>query len=244
MNFLQSAKKFSKRIDKLKRKNSSGDFTWYGYDSMSNFSHLHRLLEEDLQGVFFRNRDLPMLDIGAADGDVAYFLDSLGFEVDIFDNPPTNWNGMQGVRTLKELLESNVRIFEIDLDNCFELPRDRFGLVLLLGTLYHLKNPYYVLEKLARQSREIILSTRIAGFFKQNPSAPMAEIPCAYLLDPEECNNDSTNYWIFSRAGLARLLMRTGWTVEKVVVVGDTEASNPSDGDHDERAFVYARSRY
>ena len=35
----------------------------------------------------------------------------------------------------------------------------------------------------------------------------------AYLLSPNELNNDSTNYWIFTVAGLKRLVDRAGWNV-------------------------------
>lgn len=234
--------KFETFLEALKTENEPEGFTWYAYGSMSNVQHLRSLLGNDLTPVFERNRDWPMLDIGAADGDLAFFLESRGFDIDILDYPPTNWNHLQGAKRLKALLESEVDIHEVNLDSYFEIPRSGFGLILFLGILYHLKNPYFVLEYFARNAREIVLSTRIARFHKQNPDSPVNTVPCAYLLGPEECNNDSTNYWIFSESGLRRLLERTGWHVEKFVTVGDTEGSNPSDAEHDERAFVLAKS--
>jgi hypothetical protein len=71
---------------------------------------------------------------------------------------------------------------------------------------------------------------------------PIREQPLAYLLASDECNNDATNYWIFSEAGLKRILQRSGWNVLDFYTVGDRRSSNPADSNKDERAFVFARS--
>ena len=55
-------------------------------------------------------------------------------------------------------------------------------------------------------------------------------------------NGDATNYWIFSRVGLERLVERAGWTVRESMNVGDTEASNTDSNDHDERMFMLLES--
>jgi hypothetical protein len=70
-------------------------------------------------------------------------------------------------------------------------------LVFCLGILYHLKNPLYVLERLAEVSSYLFLSTRIARQFSANGSS-LAAIPAAYLLAADESNNDATNVWIFT----------------------------------------------
>jgi 2-polyprenyl-3-methyl-5-hydroxy-6-metoxy-1,4-benzoquinol methylase len=238
----RESESFRARLHALKQQNEPDGFTWYGYDSLHNLGLLETLLQEDLPRVLERNRTQPMLDIGAADGDMAFFLEAQGFDVDILDYAPTNWNHLRGAKQLKNLLDSQVRIHEVNLDSYFELPGTQYGLVLFLGILYHLKNPFYVLEVLAHRARELVLSTRVARVYKQNAATSMQAVPCAYLLAPDECNNDSTNYWIFTESGLRRLLERTGWSVEKFITVGDTVSSNPSDTDHDERAFVLAKS--
>lgn len=159
------------------------------------------------------------------------------------DWPATNWNSLRGARRLKDLLRSAVAIHEVDLDSQFRLPRDRYGLVILLGILYHLKNPFFVLEQVARASRFCLLSTRVAcqttdGAVRLNAA------PLAYLLAPDECNNDATNFWIFSLPGLLRLADRCGWNVLAQRTVGDTVRSNPSSPQHDERAFLLLESRH
>ena len=67
---------------------------WYPYGTLANFGHLERLLGGkgyDL-GVLAEGR--AVADIGAADGDLAFFLETLGYEVDIVDNAPTRAHGL------------------------------------------------------------------------------------------------------------------------------------------------------
>ena len=142
---------------------------------------------------------------------------------------------------MREELASDVQIHEIDLDTQFRLPRDHYDLVFFLGILYHLKNPYYVLEELAKRVDRLVVSTRIAQLSPDHETA-FGHLPVAYLLHPTEANNDATNFWIFSEAGLRRIFDRTGWAVEDYVSVGATEGSDPAHADRDERAFALLRS--
>lgn len=230
---------FKKKLDGIKAE-IDPNFPWYPYGSMNNFTHLKNIFNvhplDTLIGQSFKT-----LDIGAADGDVAYFLESLGYKVDIVDFPPTNFNHLRGAKLLKEKLNSPVTIYERDLDSQFPTIDDRYGLVLLMGILYHLKNPYYVLETLSRITDYLIVSTRVARF---TPSgAPISNFPLAYLLAPDESNNDSTNYWIFSHKGLERIFERTGWSITQMISVGDTSKSNPADQNHDERVYALLKSK-
>ena len=56
-------------------------------------------------------------------------------------------------------------------------------------------------------------------------------------------NHDCTNFWIFSEAGLKRLLSRTGWEICDYMTVGDTKQSTPHTLENDERAFCLLQSR-
>jgi hypothetical protein len=67
--------------------------------------------------------------------------------------------------------------------------------------------------------------------------------PLAYLLGPQECNNDDTNFWIFSDYGLKRLVDRTGWNLLSYVTIRDTASSTPADPERDERAFCLLEKR-
>lgn len=235
------AEEWRKHLARVKAANPPEGFTWYGYDILSNVSHIGPLLDGELSNLFDRVKGLPVADIGAADGDLGLLLASLGWEVDLIDWPSTNWNGMRGMRALSGLLELPASVHEVDLDAQFRLPRERYGLVCLLGILYHLKNPYYVLETLARHTRFCLVSTRIAKFVG-TPELDVSQVPVAYLLAPDECNNDATNYWIFSQAGLRRIAERAGFRIVSMHTLGDTKRSNPSDNKRDERAFMLLES--
>ncbi len=216
---------------------------WYPYHIMSNFTHLDALLTGPNRLLMDLIDGKPVADIGGADGDLAFFLGSLGVSVDLIDHAPTNFNGLRGAGLLKTALSSSVAIHEIDLDSYFTLPPKNYGLIFFLGTLYHLRNPYYVLETLAKSARYCLISTRIAKLTTDKKTR-LHDIPVAYLLDDREANNDPTNYWIFSEAGLRRILKRTGWQICDFVTVGNTRDSDPSSLEGDERAFCLVRSAY
>lgn len=215
---------------------------WYPYATLRNI----RVLERLLAGVglnlleICRGKYGSVVDIGAADGDLAFFLEELGFSVDIVDNESTNFNKLDGARILKEALNSSVTIRSIDLDSRPQFFTQRYDAAFFLGVLYHLKNPFFILERLAHVTRYCFLSTRIAR--QTADGLPLSTYPLAYLLGPEECNNDSTNFWIFSDEGLKRLLHRTGWSILAYTTIGDKTNSTPADPNHDERVFCVLKS--
>jgi tRNA (mo5U34)-methyltransferase len=250
---LTEASAFNARLEEVKRRLAPRDFGWYPYGSLSNFAHLDRLLTGDNRALLDLAKGRVILDIGAADGDTAFFLESLGQRVHVIDYPPTNFNGCRGFRALRGALDSQVALTEIDLDSQFALPEGQFGLVLALGLLYHLKNPFYFLEQLSARAAHIVLSTRVTRFNVANgsevPAGPanatrvdLKTVPVAYLVNPHETNNDPTNFWIFTVEGLRRLLHRTGWEVLDFITLGATDASDPATAEGDERAFLLARS--
>jgi tRNA (mo5U34)-methyltransferase len=250
---LTEASAFNAKLEELKQNLAPQEFGWYPYGSLSNFAHLDRLLTGDNRRLLDLAGDGLILDIGAADGDTAFFLESLGRSVHVIDYAPTNFNGCRGFKALRDALGSNVGLTELDLDAQFALPEGRFGLALVLGLLYHLKNPFFLLEQLAPRVRHIVLSTRVTAFnLADGAPSPSADanarrvdlrtVPVAYLVDPLETNNDPTNFWIFTVAGLRRILARTGWEVLDFVTLGATDASDPATAAGDERAFLLARS--
>ena len=215
---------------------------WYPYPTLSVFEHLDKLLHGENRTILRILREEAVLDLGAGDGSVAFFLESLGAVVDAVDNPRTNYNGMTGIRALQAALGSSIRLYEMDLDSQFKLTCDRYGLTCMFGLLYHLKNPFFVLEQVARQSRYCLMSTRIT---RRSPDGRLNldAAPLAYLLDERETNNDPTNYWVFSETGLKRLIHRAGWDLCEFMTSGAKSKSDPVHADSDERAFCLMRSR-
>ncbi len=216
---------------------------WYPYDSLSNVYQLERLLGSRYDFLLQGAQSSGVLDLGCADGDLAFLFESLGCKVTAVDHPLTNHNHMRGIRALQSQMGSSIDIHEINLDSQFSLPDECYGLTLFLGILYHLKNPLYVMERLAKHSKHCILSTRIARCFPDGTAMPKDQ-PIAYLLEADELNQDNSNFWIFSDSGLRRLLKRTHWEILEYCNVGDTSTSDPTSPNRDERVFCLLKSHF
>jgi tRNA (mo5U34)-methyltransferase len=232
---------FHARLDELKNIRRSPEFEWYPYNSFGVFPVLTPMLQQERRDLLNLAGAAPVLDIGCGDGDLSFFFESLGRRVMAIDNPATNYNRTHGFRTLRTALSSSVELEVSDVDSSLDLRRRTFGLALCLGVLYHLKNPFGFLENLARHVRHCLLSTRIAQVTVGGTH--MAQEPVAYLLNPSEANNDPTNYWIFSEAGLRRILDRTGWDLCDYATTGFEHGSDPAHGDRDQRAYCMIRSK-
>jgi 2-polyprenyl-3-methyl-5-hydroxy-6-metoxy-1,4-benzoquinol methylase len=235
------AKEYENSLWEIKLAHRAKSF-WYPYPTLQNIPILERLLATvglDLLQLC-RGSHGKIADIGSADADLAFFMEKMGFSVDVIENRLTNFNLLEGARVMKEALKSSVIIREADLDSQFPLSSEKYDAIFFLGILYHLKNPFFILERLARMTKYCFLSTRIASQTADGHS--MSPYPLVYLLDPQECNNDSTNFWIFSDQGLKRLIKRTGWNLIAYTTIGNTTDSNPADPDKDQRAFCVLQS--
>lgn len=232
--------RFRKRLELTKTKLASEGFAWYPYDSFANLFPLERLRRESGLTLAEMAGTRPVLDLGTGDGALAFFFESLGYAVHACDHSGTNINRMQGVRRVAEALHSKVEIADIDLDAGW-VPDREYGLALFLGTLYHLKNPFAVLERLSMHARYCFLSTRVASW-SPDRTVELGRVPAAYLLAPDECNGDTTNYWVFSPPGLVRLAERCGWRVRASMRTGARD-SDPATAAGDERQFMLLEIR-
>ena len=238
---VKEAKRFGERLRRAKQEIGEPGFEWYPYDTLSALGHFESLLTGKRRGLL--DGCGRVLDMGSQDGELAFFLESLGYRVVAVDHPAYNHNGMRGIRALKAALGSKVEIHELDVDRPFTLPHDTYDLVCFLGILYHLRNPFYVLEELARRTTHCLLSTRVARRFPDGAPMP-ANVAIAYLLGADELNRDESNYFIFSEPGLRVMLERAHWEIRDFVSVGNTALSDPVHPDRDERAFCLLESRY
>ena len=236
MNLSAAAAEFRKTTDAIKLRNAQ--VPWYPYDSFAVFPLLERILPRlDLLAAA---GEAPILDLGCGDGVLAFFFESLGHQVLAIDNPAPNFNQTRGFETLRSSFGSRVEFQPLDLDTAPRFEGRTFGLALCLGLLYHLKNPYMFLESLSRASRYCLLSTRVAE--RTTRGTHIADDPVGFLLNPKEANDDDTNYWVFSDAGLKRMLDRTGWDICHYATAGPAR-SNPSAADADQRAYCLLSSK-
>jgi tRNA (mo5U34)-methyltransferase len=251
----ERARRFGEMLAAKKNALAPPDFAWYPYGTLSNFFLFTKLLRGDSRKLFELIGDGRFVDIGTADGDTAFFLESCGFRGVVIDYPPTNYNSCRGLRLLHGALGSAIEIQEFDFDRAAWQPGEQYALAFFLGILYHLKNPFLALESLARNCRHALLSTRIARYNVAHAAVgtqgavnasrvELRGIPAAYLVAPDETNNDATNYWMFSEAGLRRILDRSGWDVVNWMTCGNTVDSDPATEQGDERAFALLRSRH
>ncbi len=239
---VREALAFRDRLDAVKARVRREAWNWYPYGSLNNFFPIEKLLAGAGWDLYDLTGSGPVADIGCADGELAFFLESLGCQVAAIDQPSTSHNGMRGLRALKSALRSSLEIVETDLDAGQALPPRIYSVVFFLGVLYHLKNPFLALETLARHARYCFVSTRITALAPDR-RARLEPWPVAYLLGEREANNDPTNYWIFTENGLRRLLDRAGWDVCGLVQTGNTSSPDPSSAQGDGRAFGLLRSR-
>jgi hypothetical protein len=230
---------FRSRFELIKKDAAPASFAWYPYDSFVNLFSLERLRR--MAGLDLKQMagSRPLIDLGTADGALAFLFESLGFTVHACDHSGTNMNRMEGVRLVAAALGSKIEIEDIDLDGGWA-PAREYGLALFLGTLYHLKNPFAVLERLSKHARYCFLSTRVAGWSPDH-TVELGRVPAAYLLAPDECNQDTTNYWVFSPPGLVRLAERCGWRVLASLRTGARD-SDPTTEAGDERQFLLLES--
>lgn len=233
---IDAAEEFRSVLNDARKAIGPVHFSWYPYDSLGNTVHLTKLLEGTGFDLKAAVKDQTILDLGCADGDFAFFLESLGASVVAVDHPRSNHNNLAGINALKRYLGSSVQVRTLDLDGGVNVEDERFELTIALGLLYHLKNPFLFLESLSRCSRYCLISTRIMNRLP-NMSTDVAELPVAYLLDSDELNGDNSNFWIFTASALKRLLVRSHWRVLAWTSVGETSASTPHTLDRDERAF-------
>ncbi len=233
---------FEAELNALKSSVAVADYGWYPYSSLTALSILSDFGADVYPELADSIRSETVADIGCGDGDLAMFFARCGCRVDAIDHAETNYNQLRGVEALRRSLQVPAGIYDIDLNGRFELPRRDYGLALLLGILYHLKNPFYVLEALAARADWCYLSTRIAQV-TPGGRARIEDEPVAYLLGAREANNDPTNFWIFSAGGLVRVLERAGWMVVAHQRLGCLEDSDPVRGEADERIFLLAKSR-
>jgi tRNA (mo5U34)-methyltransferase len=239
-NLANLAASYQLKLSAAKESLPLGDVEWYPHDTLGAFYTLNELLtgEDRLIGRLMRHG--PVLDLCCGDGDLAFFLASQEFVVDAIDWPETNYSHMIALRAMRDLLKLPVDISELDLNESFELPRPFYSVIFLMGALYHLKNPLTVLEKLAKHCAYCVLTTRVTRFDAER-KVDISAIPVAYLTDRHETNNDPTNYYFFTPAGLHRALTRSNWLVRALITRGATD-SDPVTSAGDERAYCFLRS--
>jgi tRNA (mo5U34)-methyltransferase len=235
-------------LDKLQdaRSQVGKKVSLYPYGSFVNATFLDQLLSAqnmDLK-TFVANKRI--LDIGCGDGDMAFLCEMLGArEVAAVDHADTNFNFMHGVRALRECLHSKIHIVSGNVEDMDLSFLGVWDAILFLGILYHLPNPVRVLRKLSVVASQIFASTRVFDVLPGENRTKFSDLQIAYLLQPQESNNDNTNWWVLSDLAVKTLFERSGWRVlGSRRIDGVVGAAEPADPKKDGRMFLWGHSIY
>lgn len=265
---LDSARKFlEKRSELYDVVTSSPEFLacgaqLYPYDIMgANFPIIVNLLETSGSPDFLSENGIgTVLDVGGANGDLAFVFAGAGFEATLVDLSISYQNSPLVASLINLQLGGNVRVIDFSVDRNFSYTdlldhnvnfgqfthryhSEVFDLVICFGLLYHLKNPFAFLESIRKISRFCILGTWLMSYLPDNITR-MRDVSVAYFLGPGELNNDASNYWIFSDSSFRRLVERAGFSiVASTSAFGrEDKISNPVDTNYGERGFLLLRS--
>ncbi len=126
---------------------------------------------------------------------------------------PDTLPGKKGFNTAKHLLSSKVEpvvgdFMQMDISQLGE-----FDVVLYLGVLYHMENPFEAIKRVAKITREMAVIETLAMVI------PLYEnVPLCQFFESNEVNHDVTNWWAPNLAGLESLCRAAGFKEIKVFV--------------------------
>jgi len=156
-----------------------------------------------------------VLDVGCWDGWYSFKCEEKGADVIAIDNLQMedfveskfgieDYDGSKGFKTVKEVLDSDVRYLNTDVDN-LDLKAD---IVLFFGVLYHLKDPLHSLENLRMITKEkLFLETRCI----------QSEKPVMLFTPWDSKNEDPTIYWLPSVKAVLKMLEEAGFEKSEIL---------------------------
>jgi tRNA (mo5U34)-methyltransferase len=119
------------------------------------------------------------------------------------------WHADRRCREAFELARSRIapELMDIDID-VLDMTQERVGtfdIVLLAGVLYHLRNPFLAIERLAPLARQtMILETHLDALDVPKPAM--------VFYPTNELNNDPSNWWGPNPACVSAMLKDVGFS--------------------------------
>jgi tRNA (mo5U34)-methyltransferase len=152
---------------------------------------------------------LRVLDVGAWDGFFSFEAERRGGQVlatDHFCWSGPGWGSKAGFDLAHEALASHVDALDIDpMDLRPEAVGGTFDLVLLLGVLYHVKEPLTLLERVRAVTHGLLILETHCGLL-------LNRAPAAAFFPADELNSDTTNWWAPNIAATVGMLRATGFS--------------------------------
>jgi tRNA (mo5U34)-methyltransferase len=160
-----------------------------------------------------------VLDIGTRDGFFAFECEKQGADVTAVDYLPASATGFA---IAARLLGSRVRYVQANL---YRLDREQIGtfdVVLMLGLLYHLRDPlgaFDVVRDLCHG--ELLFETHVCDDALDALGPQFNEHPLMQFLPGESLNADPTNFWAPNTRCVDAMLQEAGFTLEMTTRAGN-----------------------
>jgi tRNA (mo5U34)-methyltransferase len=149
-----------------------------------------------------------VLDIGAWDGAFSFEAERRGardvLATDHFCWSGPGWGTKEGFDYAHAKLKSRVRSLDIDIPDLSVERVGTFDVVLFLGVLYHLNDPFGGLHAAARLAGEMLVVETVTGLNDLDE-------PVMRFLARGELANDPTNFWVPNVLCLERMLRDFGF---------------------------------
>lgn len=150
-----------------------------------------------------------VLDIGAWDGFFSFEAERRGasdvLATDHFCWSGAGWGDKRGFDHAHARFGSNVRSRDMDVEAHSPEELGRFDTVLLLGVLYHVKDPFRTLETAAAMSSQHLVIETVTALHHD-------PVPAMRLFTELELDRDPTNFWAPNILALKEMCSRFGFS--------------------------------
>jgi tRNA (mo5U34)-methyltransferase len=189
------------------------DITWFhsfelgdeAINGLGSYDALKTRADRLFEGVV---QDRTVLDVGAWDGFFSFAAEQQGaarvLATDHFCWSGQGWGNKAGFDYVHAKTSSRVESLDIDVFDLSPQTVGRFDVVLFLGVLYHLRDPFGGLERVASVCDEVLM-IETAGAMFDCPE------PVMRFHLGSELNNDATNFWSPNPSCLENMLRELGF---------------------------------
>jgi len=126
---------------------------------------------------------------------------------------PEELPGMLAYKTAHRALDSKVETVVQDFLEADAAQLGTFDVVLFLGVLYHMQNPFQALQRVASLTRGVAIIETEAMALPGNEHRALCE-----FFEAGELNNDSSNWWAPNEKAVAGMCRAAGFSRVEVVV--------------------------